>query len=425
MKRRGSSSIVLLTFVLSTLAAAIIYAIYPSDSSAAVLYQQPISTDIIGTNAGTAEQELGTGLTGTAAFLQIYTNNVGVSSRTINPYFSCYTSATYATPCSPNINFSSGNQTVPAGSGKVAIIASGNSTAFNSARYYLLEMNGSSASNLNAYGSSSGTGCHYLCSGGMFYQIADSGGLPPTTATSSRIVSVSPLDGSTTASTAVSISIGYNLTATSSYDQIVVLLHDVTQGFAALPLIVSSSTPGQSQTFATTTILTSGDAYSMTVFLQNSISGATIQNTVAACQANAGAAFCLFTVVSNPLGAALGVNSLNPTAIYSLATSTCNISNISGCFQNAIVFLFYPSPSALTDVANASKAVRSKPPFGYIFVYVAAVQNLNASGTAPVALASDAPITTYIFAPFDTPLGVLFFFFFSVWFMLRLRKVEF
>jgi hypothetical protein len=78
----------------------------------------------------------------------------------------------------------------------------------------------------------------------------------------------------------------------------------------------------------------------------------------------------------------------------------------------------------LQYVGNAGDGVKSKPPFGYIIVYITALQSLNASGTPPVSLATDAPITTYIFHPFDVGIGVLFFFFFGVWFVLRLRKIE-
>jgi len=222
----------------------------------------------------------------------------------------------------------------------------------------------------------------------------------------------------------VPISITYDLTSTSTFDQVVAMLSDVTEGYAPLPLIVGSTTAGIAQTFTATTTLISGHAYSFTAILQNSVTGATLQNTVSACDANAGAGSCLFAVISNPLGASLGVNSLSSATTFSLATATCDVANWTGCFQNALVWALYPSSGALTDVADASSAVRQKPPFGYIFVYIAAVQTLNASGTPPVALAADAPITTYIFAPFDTALGVMLFFFFGIWFFLRLRKIE-
>ena len=246
----------------------------------------------------------------------------------------------------------------------------------------------------------------------------------PTPATSNAITALSPLNGSTTASTAVSFNVAYDLIATSTYDQIAITLNDITAGFENLPLIIASTTAGAAQSFATTTILISGHVYSPGAFLSNSVTGASLSAPNSACGAGATAPWCQFSVESNPLGASLGFTDFTPSSTMALATSTCSISNITGCFQNAVVWAFFPSQQMLTQVAQGGSAVKNKPPFGYLFVNIAAIQALNASGTPPIALVAMAPITQYIFQPADTGIASIIFFVFGVWFFLRVRHIQ-
>jgi hypothetical protein len=270
------------------------------------------------------------------------------------------------------------------------------------------------------------SGNTYTWGPGDHFRVADGGTPPPPVipTTTNSINSISPLDGSTTASTLVPISIGYNVAATSTFDQIVVMLSDITTGYTNLPLIIAPTTAGSSQTFATTTTLTSGHAYSIQAILQSSYSGAQLYGRASACNATAGASNCIFAVESNPLGTILGINAINSSSTMLLATSTCSITNISGCFQNALVWALYPSQDALNNLATTSNQLKNTAPFGYLFVNLNAISALNASSTAAVTLMTLAPITTYIFHPLDVGLSSIFGFIFLVWFIKRVRAIQ-
>ena len=439
MNESGRDSARLLAATLCTLVGVIFFVLAPRPAAAATIFNQPIFSSVVASSNEGIQQELGhPSSNANLTTIRVYVQNTGGSDAQLALQFGCSTTSAYSHDCAVPYYFTYPAVTVPAGyTGYIDMafdpVVGSNSCDFttacsvNTADYYDIEPN-TITRPLNWYGNAAGTGCSgifgYTCSGDIMYSIADAGGFSAPPASSSQIDTISPLDGSTTASTAVPITITYDLTSTASFDQVGVMLNDITTGYTPLPLIVASSTSGAANTFATTTTLLAGHAYSITAFLQNSVSGSVLQNTVTACQANAGAGSCIFAVESNPLGAALGANTLSASSTFSLATSTCTIVNPTGCVQNALVWALYPSTSMLQYVGNTGTSIKNKPPFGYVFVYIAALQSLNASGTPPVTLAVDTPIVTYIFHPFDVGIGVLFFFFFGVWFVLRIRKID-
>ena len=133
-----------------------------------------------------------------------------------------------------------------------------------------------------------------------------------------------------------------------------------------------------------------------------------------------------FYVGSNPFPAGTGLQS-SPgfsTTTFSLATSTCNLTSVAGCFQNALVWAFFPSQSMLTLISSAGNQVKYKPPFGYFFVNLDEIRALNASGTPPTALATMAPLTTYFFHPVDVALASIVGFFTLVGLFHRARHIE-
>lgn len=268
---------------------------------------------------------------------------------------------------------------------------------------------------LQFYGSSTALGSYgyYLTSDGTVIN----------TDYTTRIASLTPADGTTAGSTSVSISVGYYVNSAANpngYDTVGYSLYNIDTGYTQAAYATSTITTNTLGAFTQTLTLRSGGAYQLQAFLLNSTNGNETFSGASATGAN-NLGVSQFAVVSNPLPGMIGTSTLAGT--YSLATSTCSIANISGCFQNAIVWALYPSQSSLTAVAQGGAAIKNKPPFGYLFVNIAAIQALNASGTPPVALAASAPITTYIFHPIDVGLGSLMFFFFGVWFFLRVRNI--
>lgn len=108
-----------------------------------------------------------------------------------------------------------------------------------------------------------------------------------------------------------------------------------------------------------------------------------------------------------------------------LATTTCDIGNISGCFQNALVWAFSPPSGSLDTVSNLWSQISHKPPFGYFTVTQGDISALGASTSPTFVLGQVSGITTYIFDPIDTALAALWWAIFGVWFFFnRLRHIQ-
>jgi len=127
-------------------------------------------------------------------------------------------------------------------------------------------------------------------------------------------------------------------------------------------------------------------------------------------------------VVSNPFPGLVGVDDLGN--LTGLATSTCSIGNIAGCFQNALVFAFYPNSEFLQGLFNSVRGlVAQKPPFGYINQTLAEVDDLNADGTPPYTV----PFL-YAFSGIFTPLRVglegILWFVALIYFYNRMKHIE-
>jgi len=431
--------------VLGVVAGCVLLFFAESAHADVVLYSQLDST--ASSTVSGSNQYIGTGLSGSVKSVttKFYVRqSFGSSTDNMVLVLRCFNTSTYgASPCS-NPGEVSNTVTITSTATNqrfTNVYALPVQVTLDPTKFYWIQgecnasgsaISGCVAPNVNANYSANGTTgavmftCAIACGGLTSTYYTVNGPNPPT---SSVIDAMSPLDASTTASATVSLSVTYDLVATSTYGTVGIFLSDVTTGYIPLAPILASTTAGTSQTFSTTTTLISGHAYAYVARLLGTtdaygVSYGDVTNTVGACSATAGAGTCLFSVVSNPLGAALGVNAINASSTFGLATSTCSITNVTGCIQNALVFVFYPSQSSLTLVAQGGNSVKNKPPFGWLFVNIAAIQSLNASGTAPVALAVDAPIVTYIFGPLDVALGAVFFFFFSVWIFLRVRRIE-
>src|SRR3990170_3507397 len=106
------------------------------------------------------------------------------------------------------------------------------------------------------------------------------------------------------------------------------------------------------------------------------------------------------------------------------ATTTCGITNITGCFQNALAFLFFPSQSVINQYQSLYDTVKEKPPFGYVFVYVIALQSLTGTASSTVSLQIEDNIQDNIFTPLRTALSTILWLLFAIWFYNRVRKID-
>jgi len=106
------------------------------------------------------------------------------------------------------------------------------------------------------------------------------------------------------------------------------------------------------------------------------------------------------------------------------AYTTCSITDLAGCFQNAIVFLFYPSQSSLNDFSSLYDAIKNKPPFGYISAVQTALQGINDTETGVFTLETIPILDTYIFTPVRTALIWIMWLAFIFMFYHRLKNIH-
>jgi len=106
------------------------------------------------------------------------------------------------------------------------------------------------------------------------------------------------------------------------------------------------------------------------------------------------------------------------------AYTTCSITDLAGCFQNAIVFLFYPSQSSLNDFSSLYDAIKNKPPFGYISAVQTSLQGINDTQTGVFTLETMPILDTYIFTPMRTALIWIMWLAFIFMFYHRLKNIH-
>lgn len=160
-----------------------------------------------------------------------------------------------------------------------------------------------------------------------------------------------------------------------------------------------------------TVTIANNSTYEATLFLYNSNTPDLIRSVTSVS----------FNVVVDPLSY-LGIEDFDN--LGGLATSTCSISNITGCLQNALLFMFYPSKNVLDKYKDLQKDFEKKPPFGYITVYSDQLAELSSSGEGAYSLASESNINTIIFSPLRSGLSKIIWVCFGFWIFNRIRKQE-
>jgi len=237
-----------------------------------------------------------------------------------------------------------------------------------------------------------------------------------------RIDSISPADASSTASTTVTVSIGYYSNSDDGLDNIGYSLWDTSKGYTVVfDGVAASTTYGTLGTYTTHLTLISGDTYKLTAFLTNDAgdayrsadSGTTGADATGASQFSVNTAFT---------GNSAGICPTTPTG--DLATTSCDILNLTGCVQNALVWAFCPTPANVQMVAQDGNQIKTRPPVGYIFTTIEALQSIGATGTPALALTEDWPIMHYIFQPLTLLLTTAIWILFGVGLLYRVRRIE-
>lgn len=101
----------------------------------------------------------------------------------------------------------------------------------------------------------------------------------------------------------------------------------------------------------------------------------------------------------------------------------CSITSLTGCFKNALIFLFYPTADTIVNYYKLLDLVQSKPPVGYFTLVKSNINNLSATSTKAFNVVIPSSLKTYIFSPFDIGIGAILWFFFIMNFYKRLKHI--
>lgn len=126
-------------------------------------------------------------------------------------------------------------------------------------------------------------------------------------------------------------------------------------------------------------------------------------------------------VISNPIPTYIGTSTDNLTG---LATSTCSVLNVSGCFQNAISFLFWPQQTTFDQFKSIQGNVRSHAPFGYIFLLNDSINNIDSTASSSFSVYVPTELQTTYFTPLKNALSIILFALTGFWFYKRVRDLH-
>ena len=247
------------------------------------------------------------------------------------------------------------------------------------------------------------------------------GGVLAAVNTSTRIINLIPENGTTTASTTeigATIYINSNdLSSTTAYNpQIQMTLTSPDNGTNLtfyFPSAAEPITTAGDQTFSATTTLQDG-LYNVTTLLTvppfGQFPGQTYDSTTTSFIVNESAYLAL-------------QNSRKNLA----ATTTCSILNLSGCVQNALVYLFWPDQNSLGAYTSFQSTLQAKAPAGYFLLIQKALTEATtsaATSTIPwnanaINFFADSPL-----ADVRNGLAGLLWFFFLIEFWHRLRNIH-
>jgi len=127
---------------------------------------------------------------------------------------------------------------------------------------------------------------------------------------------------------------------------------------------------------------------------------------------------------ANYIDVVLGVDPNDPTNLLGLATSTCSISNISGCFQNALVMLFWPSASSTEKILGIGSLIAKKPPIGYFTAVANEIADITGSSTPTMAITIPDGIIDLFFNPLNVAITGILWWFFAIHFWHRLKNLH-
>lgn len=229
-------------------------------------------------------------------------------------------------------------------------------------------------------------------------------------ATTTRFVTLTPANNTTTASTSVNFFIEYFYNSTSGiFNEVGYEVYRLDDNFSLARRVGFTINEGQNAISTSFSFPING-AYQWRAFMKNSTNNSALYS-----------AFTTFYTVSNPYPSLIGVD-IGST--FALATSTCSFSNITGCFQNALIFAFYPSQESINNFITLKNEISQKPPFGYVTAITSQLSALSGTASSTFVLQLEPNIRDNIITPARTATASILFLFFGVWFYNRVRKID-
>ncbi len=222
---------------------------------------------------------------------------------------------------------------------------------------------------------------------------------------------IEPESGTTTPTNTVPVEVDYYNSGNA--DVLTLFLYDrVTNQQVALPVFDIPITAG----FGTATIILdiNEGSYTLQTVLLNTTTGSQFGSVES----------IDFHVIADKVSEIFGVDIYDPNDLLLLATSTCGLTNLTGCFQNALVFAFVPAIDSFDKFITLKDSLINKPPFGYFALLANELNNINSSTTPAFALASEDNIQTNIFDPIKIGLTWVLWFAFGIWLYKRVRDIR-
>jgi hypothetical protein len=101
----------------------------------------------------------------------------------------------------------------------------------------------------------------------------------------------------------------------------------------------------------------------------------------------------------------------------------CSITSLTGCFKNALIWIFYPTQDVLDNWNGLLGLIQTKAPVGYFFMARDSINGLSATSTKAFNVVIPTTLKTYIFTPFDDGIAAILWFFFIFNFYKRLKHI--
>ena len=105
-------------------------------------------------------------------------------------------------------------------------------------------------------------------------------------------------------------------------------------------------------------------------------------------------------------------------------SQTCSLTNISGCIENSMRYLFLPSDTAIKRFTENWQDLRNYPPFGYLTSGLDALSNISTTTATSSWSFGNIPFVNSIFDPFKLALIPLLWGIYGIFFYKRIREID-